>query len=164
MAVTFLSRSCVKIFMDALSEVWMEMKKFLSRKCTKDFDMSLNSQSTIKLYEYFIGHNVQGSTTLAARLYFVLAPLPDKMISYVCQLDYMRKTFITRLAEIPQGAGWSQYPIKVIKISLLLVFSCDQAALWMVFSVRLSVCHTFLTMFPSSYHHEIFRSYHIGPG
>ena len=31
-------------------------------------------------------------------------------------------------------------------------------------SVRLSVCHTFLTMFPSSYHHEIFRSYHLGPG
>ena len=51
-------------------------------------------------------------------------------------------------------------------------FSCDQAALWMVQSVRLSVrlsvcpsvrpsvCHTFLTMFPSSYHHEIFRSYY----
>ena len=31
-------------------------------------------------------------------------------------------------------------------------------------SVCLSVCHTFLTMLPSSYHHEIFRSYHIGPG
>ena len=50
----------------------------------------------------------------------------------------------------------------------LLIFSCDQAALQMVFSVRLSVrpsvrlsvCHTFLTMFPSSYHHEIFRSYY----
>ena len=28
----------------------------------------------------------------------------------------------------------------------------------------LSVCHTFLTMFPSSYHHEIIRSYHQGPG
>ena len=49
-----------------------------------------------------------------------------------------------------------------------LLFSCDQAALQMVFSVclsvcpsvRLSVCHTFLTMFPSSYHHEIFRSYY----
>ena len=27
-------------------------------------------------------------------------------------------------------------------------------------SVRLSVCHTFLTMFPSSYHHKIFRSYY----
>ena len=51
-------------------------------------------------------------------------------------------------------------------------FSCDQAALWMVqsvcpsvcpsvcLSVCLSVCHTFLTMFPSSYHHEIFRSYY----
>ena len=53
-----------------------------------------------------------------------------------------------------------------------LLFSCDQAALWMVFSVCPSVClsvclsvrHTFLTMFPSSYHHEIFRSYHHGPG
>ena len=27
-----------------------------------------------------------------------------------------------------------------IKLLLLLIFSCDQAALWMVFSVRLSVC------------------------
>ena len=41
-------------------------------------------------------------------------------------------------------------------------FSCDQAALQMAFSVclsvrpsvRPSVCHTFFTMFPSSYHHE----------
>ena len=53
-----------------------------------------------------------------------------------------------------------------------LIFSCDQAALWMVQSVRLSVCpsvrlsvrlsvrHTFLTMFLSTYHHEIFRSYY----
>ena len=48
------------------------------------------------------------------------------------------------------------------------VFSCDQAALQMVFSVcpsvrlsvRPSVRHTFLTMFPSLYHHEIFRSYY----
>ena len=37
-----------------------------------------------------------------------------------------------------------------------LYFSCDQSALWMVQSVRLSVCHTFLTMLPSSYHHEIY--------
>ena len=58
-----------------------------------------------------------------------------------------------------------------------VIFSCDQAAIWLVqsvclsvcLSVRLSVClsvcpsvcHTFLTMFPSSYHHEIFKSnYH----
>ena len=51
-------------------------------------------------------------------------------------------------------------------------FSCDQAAIWMVqsvclsvfLSVCLSVCpsvrHTFLTMFLSTYHHEIFRSYY----
>ena len=47
-------------------------------------------------------------------------------------------------------------------------FSCDQAALQMVFSVcpsvrlsvRPSVRDTFLTMFPSLYHHEIFRSYY----
>ena len=39
-------------------------------------------------------------------------------------------------------------------------FSCDQAALQMVFSVCPSVCHTFLTMFPSSYHHEVFRIYY----
>ena len=29
-------------------------------------------------------------------------------------------------------------------------------------SVRLSLRHTFFTMFPSSYHHEIFRSYYHG--
>ena len=42
--------------------------------------------------------------------------------------------------------------------------SCDQAALRMVqsvcLSVRPSVCHIFLAMFPSLYHHEIFRSYY----
>ena len=42
-----------------------------------------------------------------------------------------------------------------------LIFSCDQAALWMVQSVCLSVCHTLFTVFPSSYHHEIFRSYFL---
>ena len=39
---------------------------------------------------------------------------------------------------------------------------------WYFLSICLSVClsvrHTFLTMFLSSYHHEIFRSYHQGPG
>ena len=42
----------------------------------------------------------------------------------------------------------------------LWIFSCDQAALWMVQSVRPCVCHTVLIMFPSSYHHEIFRSHY----
>ena len=47
------------------------------------------------------------------------------------------------------------------------IFSCDQAALQMVQTVRLSVCLSvtpfwlvWRTMFPSSYHHEIFRSYY----
>ena len=42
----------------------------------------------------------------------------------------------------------------------LLIFSCDQAALKTLISVRPSVCHSFLTMFLSSYHLEIFRSYY----
>ena len=57
------------------------------------------------------------------------------------------------------------------QVNGLLIFSCDQAALQMVFSVCpsvclsvcQSVCHTFLTMFPSSYHHKIFRSYYQWP-
>ena len=60
-------------------------------------------------------------------------------------------------------------PLDHIELTVMVsIFSCDQAALWMVQSVRpsvcpsacLSVCHTFLTMFPSSYHHEIFGSYY----
>ena len=39
------------------------------------------------------------------------------------------------------------------------IFSCDQAAVWLVLSVCPSVRHTFFTMFPSSYHPEIFRTY-----
>ena len=50
----------------------------------------------------------------------------------------------------------------LLSMSTCSLFSCDQAALQMVFSVRPSVCHTFFTMFPSSYHHEIFRSYYHG--
>ena len=37
---------------------------------------------------------------------------------------------------------------------------CPSVRLSVCLSVRPSVCHTFLTMFPSSYHHEIFRSYY----
>ena len=49
-----------------------------------------------------------------------------------------------------------------LDISLPPIISWDQAALWRVQSVCLPVClsvsHTILTMFPSSCHHEIFRS------
>ena len=44
----------------------------------------------------------------------------------------------------------------------VVVFSCDQAALRILLSVRPSVClsvrHTLFTMFQLSYYHEIFRS------
>ena len=72
-------------------------------------------------------------------------PFTDKMPSWywIVPLD------VTWLCELPQ---------------MIWIFSCDQAALRMAISVcpsvRLSVCDTFLTMFPSSYHHEIFRSYY----
>ena len=49
------------------------------------------------------------------------------------------------------------------KICIFLA-ATKQLCKWYFPSVRMSVClsvrHTFLTMFPSSYHHEIFRSYY----
>ena len=51
-----------------------------------------------------------------------------------------------------------------IRINILDVFrflaATKQLYKWYCPSVRLSVCHTFLTMSPSPYHHEIFRSYY----
>ena len=55
-----------------------------------------------------------------------------------------------------------QFQCILLYITWLLI-SCDQAALWMVFSIRLSIRHTFLIIFPSSYHHEIFRGYFQWP-
>ena len=56
--------------------------------------------------------------------------------------------------------------------ALTFLAATKQLYEWYFLSVRPSVClsvclsvrHTFLTMFPSSYDHEIFRSYHHGPG
>ena len=53
-----------------------------------------------------------------------------------------------------------------------IIFICfPKYLLWFLAATKqlyewyfLSVCHTFLTMFPSLYHHKIFRSYHQGPG
>ena len=69
--------------------------------------------------------------------------------------------------ESPMATKWCA-KLEVALKRCPIVFSCDQAALWMVQSVRPSVClsvrlsvrHTFLTMFPSSCHHEIFRSHY----
>ena len=65
--------------------------------------------------------------------------------------------FVTQLSGFQSIGKITQYDKK----KPWVYFSCDQAVLWMVHrSVRLSVRHTFLTMFPSSYHHEIFRNYY----
>ena len=56
------------------------------------------------------------------------------------------------------NAGNSRYNMYTFPMQGVTVFSCDQAALRTLLSVRLSVhlsvCHTFFTMFLSSYHHE----------
>ena len=52
----------------------------------------------------------------------------------------------------------------IIKMWMKFLAATKQLYKWYFPSVRPSVCpsvrHTFLTMFPSSYHHEIFRSYY----
>ena len=84
-----------------------------------------------------------------ARHVFCAEPYPEAMLNY-CYLD-----------------SEEQMSMKfTLKCN---IFSCYQAALWMVKSVRLSVCHSIcpffcplhiFTMFPSSYHHEISRNYY----
>ena len=49
-------------------------------------------------------------------------------------------------------------------LSVCLSVVCPSVCLSVCPSVCLSVRHTFSTMFPSSHHHEIFRSYHQGSG
>ena len=54
--------------------------------------------------------------------------------------------------------------LKFVTLTLSFLAATKQLYEWFSPSVCLSVCpsvcHTFLTMFPSSYHHEIFRSYY----
>ena len=45
----------------------------------------------------------------------------------------------------------------------MILAATKQLREWYFLSVCLSVCHTFLTMFPSPYHHEIFRNYSQWP-
>ena len=66
---------------------------------------------------------------------------------------------------------WINLLHRLLREEMLLFFMTFLAATkqlykWYFQSVRPSVCpsvcHTFFTMFPSSYHHEIFRSYYHG--
>ena len=64
----------------------------------------------------------------------------------------------THLGPVPWAA--TALVIGLCVESVVAFFSCGQAALRTLLSVCPSVCNTFFTMFPSSYHHEIFRSYY----
>ena len=84
-------------------------------------------------------------------------------IEFVCKslrARYFIITFNKIRREVQFRFFGIYYVFQVIPGFSDTIFSCDQAALWMVQSVCLSVHHTFLTMFPSSYHPEIFRSYY----
>ena len=63
----------------------------------------------------------------------------------------------------PMGMQWCT-KLEVASGALLLLTATKQLYDWfspsVCLSVRLSVRHTFLTMFPSLYHHVIFRSYY----
>ena len=52
--------------------------------------------------------------------------------------------------------------ILAVRLELRFLAATKQLYKWYFPSVCLSVCHTFFTMFPSSYHHEIFMSYYHG--
>ena len=78
-----------------------------------------------------------------------------------------------KLGPHTQSACSSNYDLHVFSATFSLKFqnkhynaflaATNQLYKWYFPSVRPSVCHTFLTMFPSSYHHEILRSYYQWP-
>ena len=106
-----------------------------------------------------------------------LRPISQEVLKYQfekCEFEICTYE-ITFISSHIVGNHWWWYIESLIDISpvdnsrnISIIFvSCDQAALRMAISVCLSVCpsvcDTFLTMFPPSYHHEIFRSYYQWP-
>ena len=92
---------------------------------------------------------------------FLYARLKNgRIILWQCQLSVR----LSVRPSVPQSAVRSSFPDFFMPPPLgargIIFSGCPSVRP----SVRPSVCHTFLTMFPSSYHHEIFRSYHHGPG
>ena len=82
--------------------------------------------------------------------------------------------FIWHICCAPKGGFVAFYTLwewqRINGSSLYCIHTCwqflaatKQLYKWYFPSVCPSVCHTFLTMFPLSYHHEIFRSYYQWP-
>ena len=87
-----------------------------------------------------------------------------KFASYPCLWasweSSSKKTFIGLVLE--NETEKQQYTFFLAATKQLYDWFSPSVCLSVRLSVRPSVCHTFFTMFPSSYHHEIFRSYYHG--
>ena len=66
--------------------------------------------------------------------------------------------FVSDLSDVWLECAQQYFPkncgIRILTVCFLFCFSDDQAALRTLLSVCPSVCHTFFTMFLSSYHHS----------
>ena len=99
-------------------------------------------------------------------IYIICMELASKRLDFGLELIY-RVRYICKRTELIQ-IFMSTNRLNIISCLLELLAATKQLYEWFSPSVRLSVCtsvrlcvrHTFLTMFPSSYHPEIFRSYY----
>ena len=83
---------------------------------------------------------------------------PADNFSDICKyVSFPQNLFATSILQCPDDAFWKMFSAQ---FGFVFVLSGDQAALWMVQFICLSVCHTICIMFSSSSHHEIFRSYY----
>ena len=82
------------------------------------------------------------------------------MCQYLKKNNHMTFAAFSPNAVVMSPARKSNLIFKMFGGGSLIFFGCDQAALWMVQSVCLSVCLSHLFKFPSSNHHDIFRNYY----
>ena len=138
--------------------IWRNMHRFMDILYKLQSEI-LYVSSVINQFWLLLGHNPLPGSKLTK----ITVPQRVKFQSSrtVCECSHVSEVLAPRHVLFQSTVPLLRYNF---------IFSCDQAALQMVFSVRLSVrlsvcpsvCHTFFTMFPSSYHHEIFRSYYHG--
>ena len=112
----------------------------------KDHCHHMNSYTSLKVYSFWNANPTSTGCNIWTNIYFadpfsvlfkcIAITGPTNLLSHPT-IIYVRRWF---LAATKQLYEWFSPSVRL--------------------SVRLSVCHTFLTMFPSSYHHEIFRSYY----
>ena len=155
--------------------MWWTVGNLVNRRCKF-------WAKTVRLWWWCWRWNIQALRSIPCMLmhWLLKSPVHQQAWYWLCRTDYMfccswdnhnSYTWVKPNTRYDSECGFIFYNFKTIQHVLEVIFSCDQAALQMVFSVcpsvHLSVCpsvrHTFLTMFPSSYHHETFRSYYQWP-